>query len=65
MLSLKTKKKISKKTRATSKFLEIARSRRKTLKKDEEKRKIRKNQAIIIFFIYKNFFFLGNTFGKT
>ena len=56
---------------ATSKLLDIARDRRKTLKKEKEKRNMRKSQTTIInmFFILlfymEKFILLENVFEKT
>ena len=56
---------------ATSKLFDIARDRRKTLKKEKEKRNMRKSQTTIInmFFILllymEKFILLENVFEKT
>ena len=59
------------KIQATWKLLDIARDRRKTLKMEKEKRKMKKSQTTInIFFIFpflyrKTYILLENVFEKT
>ena len=56
---------------ATSKLLDIARDRRKTLKKGKEKRNMRKSQTtitnmfFILLFYMEKFILLENVFEKT
>ena len=64
MLSLKTKKMFSEKMLANQKLLNIARDRRKTLKKRDRK-KVRKIATAIINIFLLFLFLLGNIFGKT
>ena len=67
------KKSLLKKDARRLKLLDIARDRRKTLKRENEKRKMEKSQtATILFYFYiftflyrKIYVLLKNTFGKT
>ena len=67
------KKSLLKKDARRLKLLDIARDRRKTLKRENEKRKMEKSQTATILFCFYIFTFLyrkiyvlqKNTFGKT